>query len=129
MGWYVGQRVRLREDHRPPPRAALRVREGERVTVGRNDETWPAFIWTENSAGVGGWVPERHLRRGGEGAAAEMLRDYDTTELSVDAGAVIAVVEVDEPSGWLRCRAGDGDRDGGTGWVPVRALEPLDGTG
>jgi uncharacterized protein YgiM (DUF1202 family) len=120
MGWHVGQRVRLQHSHRPPARPPLKVRSGELVTVGDNDDTWPAYIWTENSGGVGGWVPERHLRRTGEGGAAELLRDYDTTELSADAGAVVAVVEVDEESGWLCCRADDGQ----TGWVPINVLQP-----
>jgi SH3 domain len=124
MGWQVGQRLRLQQDHRPPARAALKVRAGELVTLDHNDETWPAFIWTENADGVGGWVPERHLRRTGEGDAAEVMRDYDTTELSADADAVIAVVEVDEESGWLLCRADNGE----TGWVPVTAFEPADQT-
>jgi hypothetical protein len=102
----------------------LKVRAGELVAVGNHDETWPAFIWTENSDGVGGWVPERHLRRTGKGDAAEVVRSYDTTELSADADAVIAVIEVDEESGWLWCRADDG----GTGWVPINVLEPVEET-
>jgi len=111
--------VRLTQDHRPPPRAALQVQAGELVTVGDNDETWPAFIWTESSHGIAGWVPERHLRRTGDGDVAEVMRSYDTTELSADAGAVVEVVEVDEESGWLWCRAADGR----AGWVPVKVLE------
>jgi len=122
VGWYVGQRVCLKQDHGAPARPPLRVRPGDSVTLGRTDGTWPAFIWTENSDGVGGWVPHWHVRRTGEGEAAEVIRGYDTTELSAGVGTVVEVVEVDEESGWLRCRAGDG----GVGWVPVLALEPVD---
>lgn len=118
MGWHVGQRVCLQQAHRPPARPALQVRAGELVTVGDNDETWPAFIWTENADGVGGWVPERHLRRTGAGDAAEVMRGYDTTELAADADAVVTVVEVDEESGWLWCRADNG----ATGWVPINVM-------
>lgn len=125
MGWHVGQRVRLRQDHQPPTRVALTLRAGEQVTTRHNDPTWPAFIWTENSQGVGGWVPQRHLQPTGAGDAAEVMRSYDTTELAAAAGAVITVVEVDEQSGWLWCRADDGR----TGWVPIKVLEPVEQAG
>ncbi|MFG2100998.1 SH3 domain-containing protein [Micromonospora echinaurantiaca] len=121
--WSAGQRVRLVQDHRAPDRPALRVKIGDVVTLGKNDEeTWPAFIWAVDAAGVGGWVPERYFRRLDEAGAAEVVHDYDTTELSADEGSVVEVVDVDVDSGWLWCRADDG----AVGWVPILALEQLE---
>ncbi|MDM4721876.1 SH3 domain-containing protein [Micromonospora sp. WMMA1363] len=98
----------------------MKVKIGDVVTLGKKDEqTWPAFIWAVDAAGIGGWVPERYFRRIGAADAAEVVRGYDTTELSADAGSVVKVLDVDVESGWLWCRADNG----AAGWVPILALE------
>jgi len=115
----VSTRVRVVAEHRPPDRPALKVRAGDRVRLGDRDDTWPAFVWTTAADGVGGWVPERHFERSGEHAIAR--RDYDTTELSVDPGDLLTVLEADERSGWLWC----GTDDGTCGWIPVAVVASL----
>jgi len=114
----VTGRVRATREHRPPDRPALRVAPGDDVAVGELDDEWPAFRWCE-SGGVGGWVPDRHLRRLGGGRAV-VVRAYDTTELAADPGDDLEVVERDDESGWLRCR----DAHGAEGWIPVAAVVP-----
>jgi pimeloyl-ACP methyl ester carboxylesterase len=120
----VPRRVRAIREHRPPERPPLRVDPGQRVAIGGLDDEWPAFRWCE-ADGVGGWVPDRYLRRTGEGAAV-VERAYDTTELAAAPGDDLAVLEADDESGWLRCR----DARGEEGWVPVEAsVATLDADG
>jgi len=111
----VTGRVRVTREHRPPDRPPLRVVPGQEVAVGGLDDEWPAFRWCE-AGGVGGWVPDRHLRALGDGRAV-VERAYDTTELAADPGDDLEVVERDDESGWLRCR----DARGAEGWIPVAA--------
>jgi SH3 domain len=67
-----------------------------------------------------GWVPARHLEETAAGRAV-VREAYDTTELAIDRGDELEVLERDDESGWLWVR----DRDGAEGWVPIRAVSPL----
>jgi hypothetical protein len=109
-------RARAVEDHRIPERAPLQVAVGERVSVGERDTEWPAFVFVTGTQGEG-WVPRRHLS--GDSGEATVLVAYDTTELPVDVGDEVEVIERDDPSGWWWCRNAAGEE----GWVPVAALE------
>jgi hypothetical protein len=61
-------------------------------------------------------MAERYLElRGDDGGVAQ--RDYDATELSVEAGDELAVLG--EEGGWLWCASARGER----GWVPVEVTE------
>jgi len=84
---------------------------GERVTLGANDTTWPRFVWCTTRHGKGGWAPETYVER--HGATGIALRDYDATELSVDAGEELTICG--EEGGWLWCA----DQRGQRGWVPA----------
>ena len=84
----------------------------DRLTVGRRDQQCNAWRWVTTEDGRSGWMAERYLElRGGDDAVAQ--RDYDATELSVEAGDELAVL--DEEGGWLWCKDARGER----GWVPV----------
>ncbi len=89
----------------------LVIKAGESVTVGRSDTEYPGWIWCTHSSGRSAWVPERFLQRNGDFAV--LLRDYDSTELTVDIGDQLALLG--EESGWFWCRDGRGR----LGWVPV----------
>jgi pimeloyl-ACP methyl ester carboxylesterase len=116
--------VRVTREHRPPERPPLRVEPGDSVRVGALDDEWPAFRWCE-SGGVGGWVPDRHLRHVDERRAV-VARAYDTTEVAADPGDDLEVLERDDESGWLRCR----DAAGAEGWIPIAAtVAALDANG
>jgi hypothetical protein len=97
----------------------MRLVVGEEVQVGERDTEWPAFVFVRTGHGSG-WVPARHLSQTND--AAVVLVAYDTTELPTEEGDVLEVVETDELSGWLWCRA----QDGREGWVPARTVSALD---
>ena len=103
-------------DHRIPERAPLQVAAGERVMVGERDTEWPAFVFVTSPQGEG-WVPARHLA--GDSGNVTVLTAYDTTELPVDVGDEVDVLERDDLSGWWWCR----NEAGEAGWVPVSVLE------
>jgi hypothetical protein len=110
------ERVTASARHRPPRRRPIRLSPGDAVRVGARDDEWPAFVKVRFGRGSG-WVPSRHLEdQGGGRAIARTV--YDTTELSVDPGDDLEVLERDDESGWLWCR----DSDGKEGWVPSKAV-------
>ena len=72
----------------------LILRKGEDVRVGHEfleDPDWPDWIECTNSAGNKGWIPKQFLDISGENAVT--LRDYDATELNVNVGEHITVLE------------------------------------
>ena len=109
-------RTRAVRDHRIPERAPLKLAVGERVTAGDRDTEWPEFVFVVGARGEG-WVPARHLS--GDHGEVMVLTEYDTTELSIDSGEEVDVIERDDSSGWWWCRNDAGEE----GWVPVSAFE------
>ena len=101
----------------------ITLARGEAATLDGRGEAWednPAWIWVwgENAAGKGGWIPRPLLRI--EGARGEKtgvaLEDYDARELSVVADERVAVSR--EMCGWAWCVV-DANR---SGWVPLSHL-------
>lgn len=88
----------------------LKLCKGEAVTIAEKDCEWDGWLWCTDTNGLQGWVPESYIDRDGE--SGTLLRDYDATELSVDIGEIIEVLN--EESGWLQCRRSDGS----VGWIP-----------
>lgn len=126
-----GLPLRVIADHTPSERAAIQVRAGERVAVGRYDrdpDGWPAFRFVTTTGGAEGWVVDRFLgvardrdRDAGEVVDdVEVLGDYDTTELAAHAGDVVRAEQ--EDGLWVWCAADDGR----AGWLPLAActLDP-----
>lgn len=102
--------IRAREAWRATHEPALRVEAGERLAVGRRDDEWPGWVWCENAAGLGGWLPEEVVG-GGRALAA-----FDARELTVAAGEALEPGE--RCAGWTWCRGARGAE----GWVPDRCL-------
>ena len=105
--------VRVTKSHRSSARPPLVVSPGDDLAVGVRDDEWPAFVLVTTPLGAEGWVPGRFLERTREGRATP-VRGYDTSELEVDPGDVLIVLEPDLGSGWLWCS----DEAGRKGWVP-----------
>jgi hypothetical protein len=110
--------VRAVEGHEIPERPPLRLSPGDRVTAGRRDTRWPAFVFVTAEAGQG-WVPARHLDA--DSGPATVVEPYDTTELPTAAGQILTVIARDDESGWLWVRASGGRE----GWVPGDTVEQL----
>ena len=114
------ERVRLLADHRPPQRPALVVSTGDRLAIGDLSEEWPAFRRCIKRNDSGGWIPDRYLSHLSTGEALA-LRSYDTTELAAVERQTVSVIEADDESGWLWCRADAGHE----GWIPIRSVVPV----
>ncbi len=115
----AGDSVRVLRAHRSPARTPIVVSPGDDLAIGERDDEWPAFVLVTTSVGAQGWVPGRFLQPTAAGRATP-VRTYDTTQLEVDPGQMLAVVEADLGSGWLWCRDGSARE----GWLPVRCVEP-----
>ena len=100
----------------PDPLAA---QAGEVVTLtdqvsqweGHSDWVWP---WCRDARGKEGYTPLAYLV--GEGDQRRMRVDYSARELTVREGQ--HVLALAEESGWVWCRADDGQE----GWVPLSSL-------
>jgi hypothetical protein len=110
--------LRASAAHTIPQRPPIRVVPGQQVQVGQHDTDWPTFVFITTDDGAG-WVPERYLDTSADPAV--VVTSYDTTELATAAGEELTLVERDDPSGWALVR----NAEGGEGWVPLSALEPI----
>ena len=93
--------------------------QGLHLRIERRPSEWPGWVWGTAPTGLASWVPERWLRI--EGDTAELLCDYDATELSVQPGDVVTGDLVE--SGWLWARTPTGQQ----GWVPLEYLSEEQG--
>ena len=89
------------------------LKQGEMVQIGRRDDEWPGWVWCTNGAGDSRWVPKAYLRSDGL-----VMRDYESTELTVKKGDVLTAVFAE--SGWLWCT----NQSGHSGWVPQKVVVP-----
>jgi variant SH3 domain-containing protein len=100
----------------------ITLAQGEVATLDGREEPWEdnpdwLWVWGENAAGKGGWIPRPLLRI--EGSSGVALEDYDARELSVVAGERINALR--EACGWAWCIA-DAHR---SGWVPLSHLRRM----
>lgn len=106
---------RVVRTHQASTANPLIVRQGDEVTISDKTTEYAGWIWCTTTTGKSGWVPENFVERDGE--QGTMRRDYDATELTVEAGREFTVLETE--SGWAWCT----DQQGTTGWLPLEHLE------
>ena len=114
-----GGRCRAIARHEPAPREPIRVRANEPLTIGREDDEWPGWVWCTTATSVSGWLPLAYLRATGEGIVA--ICDYNATELPAEVGDHLQIEQV--VNGWLWCANVSGQR----GWVPTLSVKPVAG--
>ena len=97
----------------------LRVRRGDMLRVGREDNEYPGWWWCTSIDAKQGWVPADLLGPTVKpGATLKILGDYESTELALQHGDML---EVQQHHGdWLLVRNADDQ----TGWVPIACVEP-----
>ncbi len=93
------------------------IAKGERLILGKRDAEWPGWVWCTNQAGESRWVPEGYIDVSGTQGVA--LRDYESTELTVEEGEEVQLHYFE--SGWYWVT----DRRGQSGWVPARHVQAL----
>ena len=107
--------MRVISGHSPDSEVSLVVQSGDVLTFERRPTPWEGWIWCIDDAGNCAWVPENWGSI--EGNAIKMLRDYDSTELTIHTGQEFEIYE--RESGWAYGESSSG----GIGWVPLACLE------
>jgi hypothetical protein len=105
------RRIRIKREYRPQYPDPLRAVAGEQVSAGREDETFPGWIWCKAKDGREGWVPVELLSD--DRPEATLLEDYSAQELAVQPGEFVMLE--DARHDWLRVR----NAGGGQGWIPA----------
>jgi hypothetical protein len=96
----------------------LFLHPGDEVTTGPVDQTWPGWVWAENSSGKNGYVPEAILEPLGEGRFAAM-EAFDPTVLTLKRGDSLESMKQIHRWHWCRNAAGQ------EGWVADYLLKEL----
>lgn len=107
-------RVRVTRDYVVQYPEPIRVRAGQVVRVGRQDEEYPGWWWCTAPDGRSGWMPNEVLRR--RGVEADVLDDYEATELAVRYGEELSVSRVQHDWLWVTNAAG------ASGWIPATCV-------
>lgn len=108
------RRARVIKDYQASDPDPLVISAGERLQVGKNDTTWPAFVRCANSAGNEGWVPEAFIER--DGAMGMARVDYSAVELTAAAGEILILES--EVGGWFWAA----NEAGQYGWIPAEHI-------
>jgi len=109
-----GRKMRVVCGHSPESECSLIVRSGDVLTFERRLTPWSGWIWCVDTAGNAAWVPENWGSI--EGSSIQMLRHYDSTELTVNRGEAFEIYETE--SGW----AYGISSSGAIGWIPMDCL-------
>jgi hypothetical protein len=108
-------KYRVTKKHAPGDQEPLVFRRGERLDYKRKPTEWKGWVWCRSPGGRHGWAPESWLSLG-DGTTCVALRDYDSTELSLDAGDWVLVDLFESEWAWAT------DERGRSGWVPAECL-------
>ncbi len=95
----------------------IKLGKGDSVSLGKEDDEYPGWIWAIARDGKSGWVPIELLVI--EGKIAIAKKAYDATEL--DMAPEVEVEVLRELNGWSEVT----DDSGRRGWIPSSALEKL----
>ncbi len=95
-------------------RSPLHIQEGDSVTVGPRDKSWPGWIWVSTTEGRGSYVPEDLLEI--DGTNARVRQAFSARDLSVKSGEEVTALR--EVNGWLWCQNAVGEE----GWLPEFVL-------
>ena len=86
--------------------------EGDSITVlKKNQGKYKEWYWCRSSDGIEAWVPEAFMIIRGD--SAQVTRNYNSSELSVEAGENV-VIEY-STGGWAWCTNSKLER----GWIPM----------
>lgn len=108
--------IKTHKSEFPIPLIATKGGIVEGMERGNEFEGW---LWCKNSFDVHSWVPKAYLEPAPESGQFQFLRDYNSRELTIDAGQEVIVL--DEESGWAWARTTLGEE----GWIPLANLQDL----
>lgn len=98
----------------------IRLSVGDKVQVTKRETNpdWLGWVFCIDKHGVSGWVSEKYLNI--DGPSAEVLRNYDASELAVKAGENVYCLV--EEFGWAWVR----NAQNLEGWIPIKNLGGLE---
>jgi len=105
------------KDYKTPFSNPLILKKGYKVQIEEKECEWPGWIWSITQDGKSGWIPENYLEI--KGYNAELLKDYNATELNATIGEFFLIEN--EESGWLWVSS----ENGRSGWIPLENVEIL----
>jgi len=111
----LGKWIRVVEEHEPSFSYSVKLKKGETVNVGEEDDEMPGWFWCTNVNGLGCWVPSIYLER--DERKGKLITDYESTELQATKGEEMEFIR--EAAGWIWCRTDDRRR----GWLPRNKVE------
>lgn len=94
----------------------MRFQVGDSLHIERQEPDQPDWFWVTGPGRRSGWVFRALLS--GDSGAITGVRDYDATELDVQAGEGGEALE--DADGWWLCRMSGGGR---RGWIWASHLE------
>ena len=86
------------------------AREGDVVTVGKEDSEMPGWFWCKDADGVEAWIPRTHIDI--EDGRGVFNQDYNSIELDAQPGETVQFLG--ESLGWVECL----NREWKYGWIP-----------
>jgi hypothetical protein len=101
--------------HQPDSEIGMHLKAGDGLTWERRSTPYAGWIWCTAITGETGWVPESWLEF--DGGTCLLLRDYDSTELTIKPGDVLQGKLIE--SGWLYAS----NQQNVTGWVPLECVD------
>ena len=111
----LGDKARIVREYSIQYANPIQVVAGEKVSVEREDDEFPGWVWCRAADGRQGWVPIELLAQPGREAIAREA--YSARELAVQPGEEVVVL--DSRHGWLKVR----NMQGESGWIPESNVE------
>ncbi|MFW9787163.1 MAG: SH3 domain-containing protein [Candidatus Thorarchaeota archaeon] len=111
--------LKVTKNHKSESQVPLVATKGEVVEGLERETEWEGWLWCRNGSGIHGWVPRNYLDSAPESGRFQFVQDYNSRELTIDAGQEVIVL--DEESGWAWVRTTLGEE----GWIPQENLEGL----
>lgn len=110
------KQVRVVEAYTTPYPDPLEFEAGETVHVGRRDDEYWGWIWTERKTGQAGWTPESLLGIDPSTSSAVTLERYSARELNTKQDEILAVHRA--LNGWYWVSNANEE----TGWIPAKTV-------
>jgi len=93
------------------------AREGDVVTVRKEDSEMPGWFWCKDADGVEAWVPRTHIDI--EDGRGVFNQDYNSIELNAQPRETVQFLG--ESLGWVECL----NREWKYGWIPRDKLKRI----
>ncbi|MDG0815820.1 SH3 domain-containing protein [Bdellovibrio svalbardensis] len=97
----------------------IRLKVGEDVTITERETNpeWLGWVFCLDANGTSGWVSEKYLQINGN--FGQVIKNYDATELGVEKGESVSLINEEFGWAWVKNSAGN------EGWVPLKNLRAV----